>query len=336
MNGLFILKSDALERIYPAQVMDAIAELVHLTIPPQTSDSIRANPKLLSEIDLIFSGWGAPVLDEAFMQAAPNLKAFFYGSGSIRSFMRDAFWARNIPITTAGPANAIPVAEYTLSQILFGLKAGWQFNARCKPPGSARIGGWNAHAAVPSAGAYRSTVGLVSLGTIARLVLGHLKSFDVRVIAYDPFASAEEASDFGVELCSLNDVFRDSDVVSVHTPDLPETHRMITGDLLSSMKKNTTFINTARSAVVRHDEMIDVLVRRPDLWAVLDVTEVATEAEYRRLQELPNVTLTPHIAGSIGPECARMGNYMVDELKRFLAGKPLRYEIIQDKAATMA
>lgn len=250
--------------------------------------------------------------------------------------MRDAFWARNIPITTAGSANAIPVAEYTLSQIIFGLKAGWQFNARCKATGSDRIDGWNAHGVVACAGNYRSTVGLISLGTIARLVRQFLQSLDVRVIAYDPYASDDDAARLDLELCSLEDVFEHSDIVSLHTPDLPETQGMITGDLLSSMKQNTTFINTARSAVVRHDEMIEVLNRRPDLWAVLDVTEVATDTEYRRLQELPNVTLTPHIAGSMGPECARMGRFMADELKRFLAGQPLCYELTREQAAIMA
>jgi phosphoglycerate dehydrogenase-like enzyme len=336
VNGLYILQADAFERIYPPRIQEEIAGLVKIAAPLQTSESIRENPSLLGDVDVIFSGWGAPVLDEAFMRAAPNLKAFFYGSGSVRSVVQEAFWARNIPITSSVRANAIPVAEFTLSQIIFGLKAGWQFNARCKVPGSARIRGWDAHGVVPCAGGYHSTVGLVSLGTIARLVRRFLRSLDVRVVAYDPYASGEDAARLNLELCSLEDVFGHSDVVSLHTPDLPGTRGMITGDFLSLMKRNTTFINTARSAVVRHDEMIDVLTGRPDLWAVLDVTEVTTDAEYRRLQELPNVTLTPHIAGSLGPECARMGRFMVDELKRFLAGQSLRYELTRERAEIMA
>lgn len=336
MNGLYILEAEAFERIYPPQIQEEIAGLVTITAPRQTSESVRKNPSLLKDVDVIFSGWGAPVLDEAFMRAAPGLKAFFYGSGSVRSIVKEAFWARKIPITSSVRANAIPVAEYTLSQIIFGLKAGWQFNARCKVPGSARIRGWDAHGVVPCAGNYQSTVGLVSLGTIAHLVRQFLRSLDVRVIAYDPYASNEDAVRLDLELCSLEDIFRRSDVVSLHTPDLPQTRGMITGDLLSLMKRNTTFINTARSAVVRHDEMIDVLAGRPDLWAVLDVTEVSTDAEYRRLQELPNVTLTPHIAGSLGPECARMGRFMVDELKRFLAGQSLHYELTREQVAIMA
>ena len=88
---------------------------------------------------------GSPVLDETFMNAAPNLKVFLYGAGSVRSSVREAFWARNIPISTAAAANAIPVSEYTLSQVIFCLKAGWHVNSVCRDPDTPRLGGWVDH-----------------------------------------------------------------------------------------------------------------------------------------------------------------------------------------------
>lgn len=336
MNGLFILETEAFDRIYPAEVQEQVSDLVHLVAPQQSPASIRENLGLLQDVDVILSGWGAPKLDEEFLNAAPNLKAFLYGAGSVRGFVTDAFWDRDIRLCSSVAANAIPVAEFALSQILFCLKAGWQFNARTKDVNGRRHNGFRDFITMSAPGGYKSTVGLISLGTIARIVRRFLAMMDINVIAYDPFTSEEDARSMGIELCSLEEVFARADVVSVHTPDLPATQGLITGSHLSSMKTSTSIINTARSAVIRHSEMIEVLEKRPDLWAILDVTEIATDAEYRRLQELPNVSLTPHIAGSMGPECARMGQFMADELKRFLAGEPLQHEIVRERAAIMA
>jgi phosphoglycerate dehydrogenase-like enzyme len=130
-----------------------------------------------------------------------------------------------------------------------------------------------------------------------------------------------------VRLVSLEEAFAISDVISCHTPLLKETERMIRGAHFASMKRGATFLNTARGAIVAEDEMIDVLRERDDLFAVLDVTQNLEPEAGSPLYELENVLITPHIAGSLGPECIRMGHLMVEELHRFLNRKPLRYRI---------
>jgi len=139
-----------------------------------------------------------------------------------------------------------------------------------------------------------------------------------------------------VESVSLDQLFRESDVISLHTPSLPATKGMITGAHFAAMKPNATFINTARGAVVRETEMIEVLTHRPDLQAVLDVTDPEPPKPESPLYTLPNVVLTPHIAGSQNNECRRMGHYMVEELGRYLAGQPLKWQINQELAAKLA
>ena len=139
-----------------------------------------------------------------------------------------------------------------------------------------------------------------------------------------------------VGLVSLEELFRECDVISVHAPWIPGTERMITGALIYSMKPGATLINTSRGAVIAEDEMIEALRRRPDLSAVLDVTFPEPPAEDSPLRSLPNVVLTPHIAGSMQGECARMGSWMADELRRFVDGVPLRYGITQAMLAKMA
>ncbi|MBZ0295568.1 MAG: glycerate dehydrogenase, partial [Anaerolineae bacterium] len=110
----------------------------------------------------------------------------------------------------------------------------------------------------------------------------------------------------------------------------------ITGAHFHMMKPNATFINTARGAIVREDEMIEVLQQRPDITALLDVTYPEPPVAGSPLYTLPNVMLTPHIAGSMAEECHRMGYYMLEELERYVAGEPLRYQITREQFEHMA
>jgi phosphoglycerate dehydrogenase-like enzyme len=319
----------ALEKIYGEEERAAVAGLADVYAPFQTGNSVAKNPGVLAEAEVILSGWGAPAMDGGFLAAAPNLRVVLYGAGSIRRVATPAFWERGLRITSAYAANAVPVSEYALTVILFSLKRGWHFAFSAQ-----REKALPRQGQVP--GAYGSTVGLVSLGMVGRLVRERLRPFDLRVVAYDPFVTPEEAHVLGVDLMSLEDLFASSDVVSLHVPLLPETEGMILGSHLASMKRNATLINTSRGAVVREAEMVEVLGERPDLWAVLDVTHPEPPEPDSRLFDLPNVVLTPHIAGSLGNECRRMGRLVVDELRRYVAGEPLKHEITRERAALMA
>lgn len=320
LRGLYLLEETALPMIYgPAEQRD-IAQHVDFVAAPQTRTSIARNPHLLRDVDALFSGWGAAVADEAFLDAAPNLKVIFYGAGAVGSWMTDAVWNRGVVVTSAYAANAVPVAEYAMASIVMALKQAWHLARQTREQ----------QTFVPRDGApgcYGSTVGLISLGMIGRTLLRLLKPFDMNVLAYDPFLSAAEMAELGVHKVSLEELFRQSHVVSVHTPDLPETEGMITGAMIDSMRPGATFINTARGQVVREPEMVQVLSRRPDLQAVLDVTWPEPPLAGSPLYKLGNVFLTPHIAGSVGHECQRMGRYMVEELERYVAGQPLKWLI---------
>jgi len=327
--ALYLLAGEVFDQIYGIEERAAIETRVktsNLLITPQ---HYRESTESWPEIEIIFSGWGMVPMDEAFFQRFPKLKVVFYGAGTVRGFVTDEFWRHKIRLTNAASANAVPVSEYTISQILFALKHGWQqalfirerhkFPPQYHPPG-----------------AYKTTVGLISLGMIGSLVAERLQQHDLKVVAYDPLIAPEEAARLKVKLVSLKEVFAVADVVSCHAPALKETEKMIQRRHFESMKSGATFINTARGAVVHEEEMIQALKERPDLFAMLDVTEAMPPVEGSPLYTLPNVMLTPHIAGCLGPECRRMGKLMVDELDRFLSGKSLRYEIDEVRFQTMA
>ncbi|MEJ6950713.1 hydroxyacid dehydrogenase [Natronospora cellulosivora (SeqCode)] len=329
LKGLYILNEDSFNKIYAIEEQKGISELIDIYSPLKTVEDIKENPKVLEKAEVIFSGWGGPKIDEEFLKYAPNLKIVFYGAGSIKGIVSKAFWEQGIRITSAYAANAVPVVEFTLAEIILSLKRTWYLVQKMKREKTVTY-----NEEVP--GAYQSTVGLVSLGMIGKGVAKRLQDFDLELIAYDPFASKEDAKKLGVELCSLEELFQKSDVVSLHTPSLKETEGMIKKEHFAMMKKDSTFINTARGAVVNESEMIEVLQERPDIYALLDVTHPEPPANDSPLYTLENVVLTPHIAGSLAGECRRMGRYMLEELERYLAGKELKWEISKEKAKIMA
>ncbi|HYC71592.1 MAG TPA: hydroxyacid dehydrogenase [Opitutaceae bacterium] len=328
-QAVLLLSPEALASAYGEPVFSRLRNRVQRLGVISPAEHWRREADVLREAEVIFSGWGAPRMDDEFLRHAPKLRAVFYAGGSVRYFVTEALWRRGVRLTTAQAINAIPVAEYAASALLLGLKRFWHYarvtrESRDFP--SLR----------PMAGAYGSTVGLVSYGAIARLTRERLRTFAVDVLVYDPFLDAEEARREGVRKVGLDELFASADAVSVHTPYLGETTRLIRGQHLARMRTGAIFLNTARGEVVDEPEMIDVLRRRPDLQAVLDVTAPEPPAPDSPLYTLPNVVLTPHIAGSVGRECLRMGEAMIEEFERFLAGQPLRWEITAARAERIA
>lgn len=326
LNGIYVLALDTFEEIYGPKEQRQISELVNLVSLPISRDMLRADLSILKDVDVLFSGWGAPVLDRELLAAAPNLKTVFYGAGAIGYMMTDEAWQRGICITTANAANAVPVAEYCLGTIFFSLKQGWRLARETRMnrrfPDQRVV-----------QGAYGSTVGLVSMGTVGRALRNLLRPFDLHVLAYDPFISDAEAAELNIERVSLDEIFKRADVVSIHTPLLDETRGLVRGSHVASMKKYATLINTSRGPVIRHDEFERVLAQRPDLTAILDVTDPEPPAISSILYDLPNVIVTPHIAGSLGNECRRMGATMVEELRRYVAHQPLQWIVTPQMAA---
>lgn len=330
LRGIFLADNWAYERVYGSELAAEFARRIDLIGPPLELSGVRAQMAILQHADVILASWGIPLLDAEFLSYAPNLRAVFLGAGSVKAVTSDAFWDRGIPIVSAYQANAVPVSEFALATILFSLKHGWRY----------ALGMQRERRFIQKSedvpGAFRTTVGLVSLGAIGRRVAQLLQHFDVRVVAYDPFCEAAQAARGKIELMSLAEVFAKSHVVSLHAPLLPETEGMITGSLIASMRPGATLINTARGALVREREMIDILRTRADLTAVLDLTSPYPPAPDSPLFALPNVVLTPHIAGAADQECKRLGYCILEELDRFLAGEPLRWAITREMTARLA
>ncbi|MFD7460928.1 MULTISPECIES: hydroxyacid dehydrogenase [unclassified Streptomyces] len=271
----------------------------------------------LAEAEVLFTGWGCPPLTAQALERMPLLRTVVHAAGSVKHHITDACWARGLTVASAADANAMPVAEFTVAAVLFSgkrvLHAARVYRERRS---------WVSPIEVIGAGGnYRRTVGVVGASRIGRRVLELLRPYDLRVLLYDPYVDAEQAARLGARSVSLDTLALSSDIVTIHAPQLPETRHLFDRARLALLPDGATLINTARGSLVDTAALTDELVSgRID--AVLDVTDPEVLPPGSPLYDLPNVLLTPHIAGSLGNELYRMTQAALDELERYARGLP--------------
>jgi phosphoglycerate dehydrogenase-like enzyme len=166
------------------------------------------------------------------------------------------------------------------------------------------------------------TTGVIGASRTDRLVLDRLRAFDVRLLLADPHLTAQQAHSLDAELVDVDELCRRSDLVSIHAPALPETHHLLDAQRLALLQDGTTLINTARGSLVDTAALTDHCASGR-LDAVLDVTDPDPLPPDHPLLHLPNVLVTPHLAGSQGRELRRIGEFAVAEVARFTRGEPL-------------
>ncbi len=284
---------------------------------------------VLAEAEVIVGHWGCPPLDAAMLDRAPRLGLFAYAAGTVKMTLSDAVWDRGIRVTSGANANAVPVAEFTLAAILFANKGVlWQ-------RGRADYGSIESMGDNPW-GNYGRTIGIVGASMIGRRVIEHLRAFHhMQVTLYDPYITDEEAASLGVTKLGLDELFAGADVLSIHAPALPETMHMIGAAQLGALRDGATVINTARGPLIDHDALLPHL-ESGRLYAILDVTDPEPLPDDSPLLGLPNVWISPHLAGSQGTELNRVFDNVIEEIRRWVAGEPALNEVTRDRLATMA
>jgi phosphoglycerate dehydrogenase-like enzyme len=277
------------------------------------ADVVDAELDALGDVEVLLTGWGCPPVDAAVLDAAPALRAIVHAAGSAKAHVTAACWARGIVVSTAAEANARPVAEYTLAMILLANKAA----PRAERLYRARRGRVDALAELPAVGNAGKAVGVVGASRIGRRVIELLRAFALEVLVHDPYRP---------DSVPLDELLAAADVVTLHAPALPSTRHLIDRRRLGLMRDGATLINTARGALVDHEALIAEL-RTGRIQAVLDVTEPEPLPADSPLFELPNVVLTPHIAGALGTEVRRLGDAAIAEVARYAAGEPFAHPL---------
>jgi len=288
--------------------------------------------RLARDADAILTCWESPPLTPKVLDASARLGVICHSAGSVKPYIDEKswpiIWERDIAVTTTSAALGVGVAEFTLGMIIMSLKKVFFMRE------AVSNGAWHDLRGLAT-DPYDVTVGIIGAGFCGRHVIKLLGNFEVKVLVYDPFKSAEECRRLGAEKVELDHLMAVSDVISLHAPNIPRNAKMINRELLRKIKDGAVFINTARGMEVDEAALIDEL-KTGRFYACLDVTYPEPPAPDNPLRRMKNVLLTPHIAGHASNGMKRQGRYAVDELQRFFNGEPLLYGIQKDRLDIIA
>ena len=331
MKAIYLLQNKpTLNGVYAPSLRAELAER-YGEMPVLSKEDLAANAESLRDTELIFSTWSMPSLSEDEIKAYfPSLRAVMYGAGSVQGFARP-FLNCGVQVFSAWAANGVPVAEYTVAQIILANKGFFTNQLWCKRDRKKCGPITTGHH-----GNYGCCVGLIGCGMIGSMVAEMLKAYRLKVLAFDPFLSAERAKELGVEMVSLEEMFSRCAVISNHLANNAQTRGMLNYDLFSKMEPHATFINTGRGAQVVEADLVRALTEVPSRTAVLDVTDPEPPQADSPFFTMDNVILTSHIAGSQQDEFHRMSEYMRDEAIALEEGRPTRFGVTLKMLETMA
>lgn len=288
-------------------------------------------PELLAGVDACITGWGTPSLGDELLLTTSSLRLVAHTAGSVRKLVPIAALERGLKVSHAAAIIADSVAELVIGQALRWLRHLDAIDAAMK-----RGEGWQEiRAQFPGRLLGERTVGIVGAGYVGRKVIRLFRLFGSRVLVSDPYLAPERAAELGVEAVELDELFDRSEIVSLHAPALPETDGIVSAERLRRFRDGGLLINFARGNQVNEAALLREL-GAGRIFAALDVFDQEPLPLDSPFRSAPNVFLSPHIAGQTDDAYLRQGQAMVDEVRRFLHGEPLLYEVTIPMFATMA
>ncbi|HLS72491.1 MAG TPA: hydroxyacid dehydrogenase [Actinomycetaceae bacterium] len=316
--ALLVMAPSTLSVQFGPHHLDRLRTAVQLHDPAVVAGFDEA-PHFLAATEVLLTSWGCPPITHEVLDAAPRLRAIVHAAGSVRGLVPPDIHERGIEVTTAAHLNAVPVAEFTLASIIFAGKRALPLAEL----GRANPAGWEQSFTAQNLSNLGRTIGIVGFSRIGQEVLTRLPMLDTAaVLVADPFADPAEVAAAGGTLLPLEEVLDRSDILSLHAPLLPATAGMIGTAELARLPDGATIINTARGGLIDHDALTREC-RTGRLDAILDVTDPEPLPAGHPLLALPNVTITPHLAGSLGSETMRLADFAVDAVVSYAAGRPL-------------
>jgi len=290
------------------------------------ADAERLRSKIGDGFDALIVCHGAPMVDAAVLDAGRRVRLIGELEGDRFANRIDVRVAmeRGVRVVDTTHGSSLPVAEWALALMLIGLRnagahfrvltSGKEFQRSFEDPGF-RIGELTGR-----------RVGLIGLGHIARRLIELLRPFRCQIVVHDPYAPKEVAQAMHVSLASLEAVLSESEVVVCAAPLTPRTRGVLGAAELALLMPDTVFVNVSRGSIVDSDALI-ARARVGDIRVSLDVFDPEPIPLGSPIRDLPNVFLSPHIAGVTAACRPRFFSFMVDELERFFGGHETLFDI---------
>ena len=318
------------ETFFPAHVRAELETLSEIGTPGRVRYGVfdRAGlTEALAGAEVLFSGWGMPIMDAELLRNAANLKLVCYTGGSVADFWTEEAVSRGIRICSGNRLYAESVAEGTICYMLLSQRR------LPKIIGEMRETGWAKQ--YYTDGLRYKTVGIYGFGMIARALIPKLQSFGCRVKVFSDWYTETEQAAFGAEKCSsLEELFSTSDIVTLHEAMRNDTYHAVDARLFSLMREDALFVNTARGSLIVENDLADA-VRSGHIRAVLDVYEREPLPMDSPLRNLEGCILIPHHGGPTVDLRAYVTLALIEDAKRFAAGEVLEHELPWSYAKNM-
>ncbi len=244
------------------------------------------------------------------LEAATRLKVIGRAGIGVDNVDIPAASARGIVVMNTPFGNAITTAEHAISMMMALARQIPEANA------STRAGKWEKNRFM-GVELFNKTLGVIGCGNIGSIVADRGVGLRMRVIAFDPFLSPERALEIGVEKVELDEIFKRSDFITLHTPLTDKTRNIVNAESLAKCKKGVRIINCARGGLVNEDALYDALVSKHVAGAVLDVFEVEPATSHK-LFDLENVVATPHLGASTNEAQENVALQVAEQMADFL------------------
>ena len=279
--------------------------------------------------DVIVTSWGNEHIDERYLALCPDLKLLVHAAGSVKPVVSDPLFEKGVRVTSCAGVLSMGVSETALGFTIAASKNFFALNDNI------HHGGW-AEGKENIRELYDLTVGVVGGGWAGRHYIELLKAFQVEILLYDPFISEEGALAMGAKKATLEELLKNSDIVSIHAPQIPETYHMFNKETLSLMKKDAVLINTARGTIIDESALYDHMKAGNLKYACLDVTDPEPPAVDNPLRTLKNCIMTPHLAGLANNGLKKIGQHVCEEVESFITDGKLATEVTKEMLSRMA
>lgn len=319
------------KRVYDSNMLSRLRECYDLYETVLCRKNIKNHMDACQNAQYIFSTWGMEHFSKEEIKVFfPSVKCLFYAAGSVQHFAAE-FLNCGIRVFSAWKANAVPVAEYTYAQILLALKGFYRAS------GMSRTHYYQmSKYADKCGGVYNAKIGIIGVGSIGGMVAEKLMANDVEVYYYDPYLSNDIAEKLNIKSTTLEEIFSTCDVITNHLANKEELTGILSGKLFDRMKPYAVFINTGRGRQVDEKGLVKAMRKVKTRTALLDVLVHEPLNPFSAVARCENIIVTPHIAGSLGREVARMAEYMLDDAQRIDNGETPLYEVTAQMLKTMA
>lgn len=255
----------------------------------------------------------ATKVDREMIEAAPNLTVIGRAGIGTDNIDLDAATERGVMVVNAPNANTISAAEHTMALILA------QARRIAEADRSLREGRWD-RSRFQGIELHGKTLGVLGLGRIGTLVAQRASAFGMRIVAYDPYVSADRARRLGVEMMDLDDVLGIADIITIHLPKTSKTERLIDAGAIARMKDGVRIVNVARGGIVDEADLADAVRSGKVGGAAVDVfeTEPTTDSP---LFTVPEIVVTPHLGASTREAQGKAGVAVAEAVADALNGE---------------